>query len=176
MAAADPGLTPAEALDILLATGECPNGAAADADGQAGCTGQGTWADDPDGVAEPLPNALRAAQAAGSPTPPPPPPPPGPTAPDPPGNLSIAKAKSATALVLKWSAPANDGGSPIASYFVYRRGPGETAFTRIDVTGPTTRTYTDTAVERRSLYAYYVTAFNSYYESAPSNEVSTRSR
>ena len=48
----------------LLATGECPNGAA-DADGAAGCAGQGTWPDDPDGIAEPLPNALRAAQRGG---------------------------------------------------------------------------------------------------------------
>jgi subtilisin len=363
MAAADPSLTPAEALDFLLATGECPNGAAANADGQPGCAGQGIWPDDPDGIAEPLPNALRAAQAASS-TPPPPPPGPtapaapnltgvsggttsisltwttpadggspitgyqvwrgstsggeallttvgvqqtyvdsavasgttywyqvaavnaiGPsppsnersarlitkpsaptllgassdgaailswtapssdgggaitgynvyrkagagseafltstgatettyvdggltngtqytyrvaavnaagegarsnavtitpgatvTAPDPPGNLTAAKAKSATALVLKWTAPAHDGGSPIASYLVYRRGPGETAFTLIAVTAPTARTYTDSAIVRRSLYTYYVTAFNSYYESAHSNEVSIRSR
>jgi subtilisin family serine protease len=64
MRAANPALTPSEALDIMLTTGECPNGQAANADGTPGCAGQGTWTDDPDGVPEPLPNALRAAQAA----------------------------------------------------------------------------------------------------------------
>lgn len=365
MAAADPDLTPSEALDILRTTGECPNGAAADADGQAGCAGQGTWTDDPDGIPEPLPNALRAAQAAGA-TPPPPPPQPtvpgtptllgasggvsaislswttpadggspitgyqvwrgtsaggegllttvgvqqgytdsavaagttywyqvaavnalGPsarsnelsarlittpsaptllgaaadktavlswtaptsdgggtitaynvyrrvgagteaflastggtetiyvdgnlangtqytyrvgalnaageglrsnavsvtptapntiTSPSPPSNLTVAKAKASNALVLKWAAPSSDGGSPLVSYFVYRRGPGESSFTLIGLTNASTRTYTDSAIARRSLYAYYVTAFNSYYESGHSNEVSIRSR
>ena len=40
---------------------ECPNGEAANADSTPDCTGQGTWPDDPDGISEPLPNALRAA-------------------------------------------------------------------------------------------------------------------
>ena len=366
MAAANPDLTPSQALDILLATGECPNGQAADADGQAGCAGQGQWPDDPDGIAEPLPNALRAAQAASGAPPPPPPPPPNPTAPSapalvsatagsssitltwstpadggspitgyqvwrgttsggeaqltplgvqntyvdsavssgttywyqvvalnaigpspksnelsaklvarpsaptllgassdgaailswtpptsdgggtitsynlyrkvgngseaflastagdettyvdggltngtgytyrvaavnsagegtksnavtvtpaasvvapgPPTNLHVSTSKTGTSLALKWSAPAQDGGSPISSYFVYRRGPGETTFTLIAVTAPNPRTYTDTTVARRSTYTYYVTAFNSYYESVPSNEASGKTR
>src|SRR6202008_1757740 len=40
---ANPSLTPSEALAALLATGECPNGQAANADGVSGCSGQGTW-------------------------------------------------------------------------------------------------------------------------------------
>jgi subtilisin family serine protease len=364
MAAADPDLTPAEALDVLRMTGECPNGQFADGDGTAGCAGQGTWPDDPDGIPEPLPNALRAAEAVSG-TPPPPPPDPtapgapsltdavggataitlswtepadngsaitgyevwrgtvsgdlsllttvgdvqtyvdsavvsgttywyqvaaingigvgprsnelsaslveppsaptllgapsdgaailswtepaddggsavssynvyrsigggseaflasttgaettyvdfavtngtqytyrvtasngageGPysnavtvtpappnqiTAPDPPQSLTAAKAAGkSSAIILTWAAPADDGGSPIASYFVYRRGPGETSFTLIDVT--TALTYTDASVAKRSLYTYYVTAFNSYYESGHSNEVTIRTK
>jgi hypothetical protein len=59
---------------------------------------------------------------------------------------------------------------------VYRKGPGETAFSLIDVVAPNLRAYTDTGVARRSSYAYYVTAFNSYYESGPSNQASGKTR
>ena len=38
---------------------------AAHRSGDGTCAGQGTWTDDPDGVAEPLVNALRAAQGGG---------------------------------------------------------------------------------------------------------------
>jgi subtilisin family serine protease len=367
MAAADSDLTPAEALDALRTTGECPNGAPANADGSAGCAGQGTWPDDPDGIAEPLVSARRAAEAVAGTPPPPPPPPPNPTAPaaptlasatggvssislswttpadggspitgyeiwrgtaaggesllttagvqqgyedsdvdagttywyqvaavnaigasarsnelsaaliepasaptllgapadgavalswtepaddggssvtgynvyrrvgsgtegllgttgasetsyvdyavtngtqytyrvaavtaagegalsnavavtptssvtapDPPRSLTAGHAKGNTAgIVLKWTAPVADGGSPIASYFVYRKGPGETVFTLIGLTNASTRTYTDTTVARRTTYTYAVTAFNTYYESAQSNAVTFRSK
>jgi len=68
--AADPTLTPGEVRDILRSTGECPDGAVANA---ATCSGHGQWemSDvfagtflDPDGIPEPLINALRAAEAA----------------------------------------------------------------------------------------------------------------
>ncbi len=75
---------------LLLATGECPDGSVA---GDAACDGQGAWKKtknrtifdgagtleaDPDGIAEPLVNAGRAAARAdllGDPVGPPPPPP-----------------------------------------------------------------------------------------------------
>jgi subtilisin len=364
MKAVNHSLTPTEALDILRSSGECPNGQSADADGQTGCAGQGQWPDDPDGIAEPLPNALRAAQAAGSAPPPQPPPPPtapsaptllsatggassislswstpsnggsaitgyqiwrsttsgaetqlttlpvqntyvdgavasgttywyqvvavnaigpsqrsnersaklvaapsaptllgassdqaailswaaptndgggaitaynvyrkigngseatlastGPsettyvdsgltngtqytyrvaavnaagvgaksnavtvvpaasvTSPGAPTNLRVSTDKSGTALSLKWAAPTNAGGSPISSYFVYRKAPGETAFGLLAVVAPNLRTYTDAGLARRSTYFYYVTAFNSYYESGPSNQASGKTR
>jgi Subtilase family/Bacterial Ig domain/Fibronectin type III domain/Peptidase inhibitor I9 len=68
--AADPTLSPAEVRDILRSTGECPDGAVANA---ATCAGHGQWqmsavfggtGPDPDGIPEPLVNALRAADAA----------------------------------------------------------------------------------------------------------------
>jgi subtilisin len=364
MKAVNHSLTSAQVLDALVNTGECPNGQAANADGQAGCAGQGTWPDDPDGIAEPLPNALRAAQAAGSAPPPPPPPPPtapaaptlltatggtasitvswstpanggspitgyqlwrgtasggetlyqslgvqtsyvdsgvstgttywyqavavnavGPspksnelsakvssppsaptllgassdraailswtaptsdggspitgyniyrkigtaqeallastdastttyvdggltngtqytyrvaatntagvgaksnavvvvpagtvTAPGAPTSLRVTSDKTGTGLVLKWTAPSNTGGSPISSYFVYRMAPGETSFSLLAVVAPNLRTYTDGGLARRSTYTYYVTAFNSYYESTASNQASGKTR
>jgi fibronectin type 3 domain-containing protein len=96
------------------------------------------------------------------------------TAPSPPQSLTATKPKSSPGIVLSWAAPASDGGSPITSYFVYRRGPGETAFTLIDLTA--TRTYTDTGVSPRTQYTYVVTAFNTYYESGYSNQVTIRTR
>jgi fibronectin type 3 domain-containing protein len=59
-----PSLSAADVQDLLEATGECPNGQWADAGATSDCTGQGQWTNDPDGQAEPLVNALRAAQAA----------------------------------------------------------------------------------------------------------------
>jgi hypothetical protein len=80
-------LDTAGARSLLLQTGECPDGSEAGSD--ASCAGQGSWRKtknrtffdrtetepDPDGVAEPVVNAARAARAAdaaGSPPPPPP--------------------------------------------------------------------------------------------------------
>ena len=59
---------------------------------------------------------------------------------------------------------------------MYRKGPGETTFTLIGLTNASTRTYTDTTVARRTTYTYAVTAFNTYYESTQSNQVSFRSK
>jgi hypothetical protein len=61
---------------VLESTGECPDGSVANA---PTCAGHGQWQvgslfgnhPDPDGIPEPLVNALRAAQSAGAPPPPP---------------------------------------------------------------------------------------------------------
>ena len=67
---ANPALSPEEVRGILAETGECPDGTVA---GDGSCAGQGAWLvsdifsgtnPDPDGIAEPLVNALRAAEAA----------------------------------------------------------------------------------------------------------------
>ena len=60
--AESPSLSPAQARALLEATGECPSQQVANPTGD--CLGKGLWADDPDGTAEPLVNALRAAQEA----------------------------------------------------------------------------------------------------------------
>ena len=62
---ANPGLNPAEVVDLLQSTGECPDGAVNGASGP--CSGRGAWIGDPDSFTEPLVNAARAASAAGDP-------------------------------------------------------------------------------------------------------------
>ena len=57
---ANPALGPAEIRDLLIGTGEYPDGTFA----EGGCGGGGQWPGDSDGIAEPLVNALRAAQFA----------------------------------------------------------------------------------------------------------------
>ena len=57
-----PTLTPADVMDQLKSSGECPNGQLANADGSGNCVGKGQWGNDPDGIAEPLVNALNAVQ------------------------------------------------------------------------------------------------------------------
>lgn len=59
-----PGASPASIEAHLKQTGECPNGSFASDDGNADCNGQGQWDNDPDGIPEPLVNALRAASTA----------------------------------------------------------------------------------------------------------------
>ena len=154
MAAVDPSLTPARAIEVLRLTGECPNGQAADADGTAGCAGQGTWGDDPDGIPEVLPHALRAAQAMGGP--PPPPPPGDPTAP---GAPTLTSATGAVdSVTLAWAPPASDGGSPITGYEVWR-GPASDSVT-ILATVAVEDSYVDATVETGQTYWYQVAAVN----------------
>jgi subtilisin family serine protease len=63
MKAANPSITPAQVETILEQTGELPDGTTP----ESGCSSTTQWSGDPDGIAEPLVNALRAAQrAAGS--------------------------------------------------------------------------------------------------------------
>ena len=98
------------------------------------------------------------------------------TAPAAPHGLTASKPKGWNAIALAWSPPASDGGSPIAAYFVYRRGPGQTTYSYLASTSAATRTYSDATVARRTTYAYYATAWNAYGESPSSNVVSIRSR
>jgi hypothetical protein len=98
---ANPALTPAQVRSVLQTSGECPDGAVA---GAPTCAGHGQWqvgslfgsSPDRDGIPEPLVNALRAAQAAGSAGPPPPPPPPPPADTEPPTVSFTAPAANAT--------------------------------------------------------------------------------
>ncbi len=135
MAAAAPGLTPAQAMANLKTSGECPDGSIAGAD--ASCAGQGTWPDDPDGIPEPMIHALRAAVASGNPPPP--------TAPGAP-NLTAASAGNAS-VALTWTAPASDGGSPISGYQIWRgtTSGGESLLTTVGVT----TSYTDSTRQQR---------------------------
>jgi subtilisin len=58
-------LDPGGVRDLLQATGECPDGNE-NSDSRGACGDQDQWFGDPDGIAEPLINAPRAAEAAGA--------------------------------------------------------------------------------------------------------------
>jgi subtilisin len=160
MKAVNHSLTGADVLALLRQTGECPNGTWADADSDPGCAGQGQWTDDPDGIAEPLVNALRAAQVADGWVPPPPGPPAAPV-------LSASAGDSQVSL--SWIAPA-DGGSPITGYSVYRgTSPGTAAELATLGTG---LSYTDSSVSNGTTYYYQVAATNALGTGARSTEKS----
>ena len=149
MAAAAPGITPNAVRAALLSSGECPNGQAADADGTAGCAGQGTWRDDPDGIPEPMVNALRAAQAA--------------TAvadPEPPSAPTLSATATTTSVELSWTAPTDDGGSDLTGYEVFRRADAAVDWTSIAAVGPTTLAHSDTNVASGETWHYRVVASN----------------
>ena len=65
MRSVNAALDPGRIRDLLQGTGECPNGTTNTA-ASGPCSGQDQWFRDPDGIAEPLINAPRAAAAAGS--------------------------------------------------------------------------------------------------------------
>ena len=85
------------------------------------------------------------------------------TVPLPPQNL---KANIGNGYVnLTWTAPADDGGSAITEYKIYRNG-------ALIATVPASQLwYNDTNVVNGQTYTYYVTAVNSVGESEKSNEV-----
>lgn len=91
-----------------------------------------------------------------------------PTPPGPPVNLQ-ATAGDAN-VQLDWSAPTDNGGSPITNYRI-RRGTvsGQLALL---AEVPDVRSYLDSSVTNGNTYYYNVTAVNSAGEGPPSNEVS----
>ncbi len=64
MRSVNAALDPGQIRDLLQGTGECPDGTINTAS-SGPCSGQDQWFRDPDGIAEPLINAPRAAAAAG---------------------------------------------------------------------------------------------------------------
>jgi fibronectin type 3 domain-containing protein len=159
MAAAHPGLTPDEAREHLLTSGECPNGQAANADGAAGCSGQGTWPDDPDGIPEPMGHALRAARAAAATAP---------SDPEAPAAPVLSASATTTSVDLSWTAP-DDGGSPLTGYAVFRS-PDGAAWTSIATVDESTLAHSDTDVAADETWHYRVDATNDI-GTTPSNVV-----
>jgi len=87
----------------------------------------------------------------------------GPTVPSAPQNLVATAGNQRVAL--SWQAPANDGGSPITNYKIYRNG------TLLATIGTNT-SYEDYNVVNGVTYTYKVSAVNSVGEGPFSNEVS----
>ena len=83
---------------------------------------------------------------------------------------SLTATAGDAAVVLTWSPPSSDGGSPITNYKVYR-GTSHNGETFLADAGPVLA-YTDTSVTNGQTYYYEVTAENSVGEGPRSNEVS----
>ena len=88
--------------------------------------------------------------------------------PTPPQNLVAMRGNEM--VILQWNPPANDGGSPVTEYKIYRGASSGGEIYLISVSNTTTN-YTDKHLVNGETYYYYVTAVNSVGESEPSNEV-----
>ncbi len=88
------------------------------------------------------------------------------TAPSPPTDLSASAGFGR--VDLSWHAPVSDGGSPLASYRIYR-GTAPDALSQLVDSGLST-TYADTNVTNGITYYYRVSALSAAGESLPSNE------
>ncbi len=92
----------------------------------------------------------------------------------PPVNL-VAATSPRRGIVLTWSAPASNGGSPVTSYRVYRgvTSGGEAAYSAVSCSSPSC-SYTDTATHR-STYYYEVAAVTAKGVGPVSNQASALS-
>ncbi|XP_022804177.1 receptor-type tyrosine-protein phosphatase S-like [Stylophora pistillata] len=72
----------------------------------------------------------------------------------------------ANSLTVRWTAPANDGGSPITGYQVVML-KGDTEINNINITDPGTARYTFGGLERDINYAVKVFARNTVFEGEP---------
>lgn len=88
-------------------------------------------------------------------------------APTAPGAPTALQATAGNGQVtLSWTAPADNGGSAISAYNVYRS-PDGVNFTQVGSTGAAPG-HVDTSLENGRAYSYRVTAVNGFRESAPS--------
>src|SRR6185312_3229773 len=89
--------------------------------------------------------------------------------PQPPTNLS-ATATSTSQINLSWTAPSDNGGSPITGYKINRSDDGgSTWITLVQNTGTTATTYSDTGLSPGTTHSYRVFAINSVGTSPSSN-------
>jgi len=94
--------------------------------------------------------------------------------PDAPTSLT-ATALSSSEIDLSWTAPENNGGSPITGYMIYRDGDSAITVYRDGdevVDCCTGTTYSDTGLDPETEYTYTVMAINSAGTSIPSNGAS----
>ena len=91
------------------------------------------------------------------------------TAPDPPTGLT-ATAQGEDQIDLSWTAPSNDGGSPITGYRIEMSDDGTTGWTELEAnTGSAATTYSDNTVTAGTTRHYRVFAINAVGTGNPSN-------
>ena len=84
---------------------------------------------------------------------------------------SLAIAWGDGQLSLEWQPPAADGGTPVISYSIYRRGADGVGYDHILTLPPGIHDHFDDTTDNGVEYAYRVTAINMIGESIPSQEV-----
>lgn len=91
-----------------------------------------------------------------------------------PGAPTLTATAGDTKVILSWNPPANDGGSAITSYSIYRGTTpgGESTIFPTGSTNGLTSTFTDSPITNGITYYYIVKASNSVGQSPASNEVS----
>ncbi|MEI6796705.1 MAG: leucine-rich repeat protein, partial [Methanomassiliicoccales archaeon] len=82
----------------------------------------------------------------------------------------LSAAPGDTNVVLTWSAPSNDGGSPVTGYKLYRSSTSNGVYTLI--TSPSGLTYTNTGLTNNQTYWYKVSAVNAIGEGNGSSPIS----
>ncbi|MBI5697645.1 MAG: fibronectin type III domain-containing protein [Thaumarchaeota archaeon] len=90
------------------------------------------------------------------------------TVPQPPTNLA-ASATSPSQINLSWTAPTNNGGSPITGYKIERSVNGGAFSVLVSNTGSTGTTYSNTGLTHSTTYSYRVSAINAIGTSSASN-------
>ena len=88
---------------------------------------------------------------------------------DKPGKASIKSSESviqATFIKLRWTAPADDGGSPITGYRMILQ-KGETEIEKDDITDPGTTTYSFRGLEKNTNYTVKLFSRNFVFEGDP---------
>ena len=92
-----------------------------------------------------------------------------------PGSPTIAQLDiEATSLAVKWTAPADDGGSPITAYRVVIL-KGNTEIKNVNVTDPDTTSWNAGGLQRDTEYTVKVLAENAVFEGPPvENKVKTK--
>ena len=86
-----------------------------------------------------------------------------------PGKASIKLSESviqATVITLRWTAPADDGGSPITAYRLILQ-KGETEIENNNITDPGTMTHSFSGLERNTNYTVKLFTRNFVFEGDP---------
>ncbi|MDC8453561.1 MAG: fibronectin type III domain-containing protein, partial [Candidatus Nitrosotalea sp.] len=81
----------------------------------------------------------------------------------------VATAVSSSQINLSWTAPGDDGGSPITGYKIERSTNGGTFSVLASNTASTGTSFSDTSLAASTTYTYRVSAINSVGSSSPSN-------
>ena len=86
-----------------------------------------------------------------------------------PGKASLKSSElviQATLIKIQWTAPADDGGSPITGYRLILQN-GETEIEKVDITNPGTTSYSFRGLEKNTNYTVKLFSRNFVFEGDP---------